>query len=131
MADLFRETIFGHMVRCVSRNKVFNYPEEDPDFHLPESYHHPDSLLTDQNSPESPQLPDASHPGSAEKTGEDSDALDRAHSNVTLSEKTSRPIAPTVSKDGTILVDWYSTDDPANPQNWSSWKKVFVAFQLW
>ncbi|KAL9042422.1 MAG: hypothetical protein Q9180_000613 [Flavoplaca navasiana] len=118
------------MVRCVSRNKVFNYPEEDPNFHLPESYHHPDSLMTYQNSPESPQIPDASQAGSAGKTGESSDGLDKARSNVTLSEKKSRPIAPTVSKDGTILVDWYSTDDPANPQNWSSWKKVFVAFQL-
>ena len=28
------------------------------------------------------------------------------------------------------LVDWYATDDPANPQNWSQKKKAFVAFQI-
>lgn len=28
----------------------------------------------------------------------------------------SRPIAPTRTADGMILVDWYSTDDPDNPQ---------------
>ena len=35
-------------------------------------------------------------------------------------------IAPTKTADGTILVDWYTTDDPANPQNWSSGKKAWV-----
>lgn len=28
---------------------------------------------------------------------------------------------------GTIVVDWYTTDDPANPQNWAMNKKVFVS----
>ena len=37
------------------------------------------------------------------------------------------PIAPTKTSDGTILVDWYTTDDPANPQNWSSAKKGLTA----
>ena len=32
-------------------------------------------------------------------------------------------LAPTKTADGTIVVDWYTTDDPANPQNWSMAKK--------
>lgn len=32
-------------------------------------------------------------------------------------------LAPTKTADGTILVDWYTTDDPANPQNWHTFKK--------
>src|ERR1700759_2008566 len=28
------------------------------------------------------------------------------------------------------LVDWYTTDDPSNPQNWSTPKKSFVLLQL-
>ena len=39
-------------------------------------------------------------------------------------------LAPTKTADGTILVDWYTTDDPANPQNWAGPKKSFVLFQL-
>ena len=31
---------------------------------------------------------------------------------------------------GTIVVDWYSTDDPANPQNWSLRRKIFVSIIL-
>ncbi|KIV93542.1 hypothetical protein, variant [Exophiala mesophila] len=40
------------------------------------------------------------------------------------------PIAPTKTSDGNILVTWYTTDDPENPQNWSRGKKYFVLFQL-
>lgn len=35
-------------------------------------------------------------------------------------------IQPALGADGTILVDWYTTDDPANPQNWSTTKKGVV-----
>ncbi|PGG96482.1 hypothetical protein AJ79_09572 [Helicocarpus griseus UAMH5409] len=35
-------------------------------------------------------------------------------------------ISPKRTKDGLILVDWYSPDDPENPQNWTVRKKVFV-----
>jgi DHA1 family multidrug resistance protein-like MFS transporter len=39
-------------------------------------------------------------------------------------------IAPTKTTDGVILVDWYTTDDPANPQNWASSKKSWVLLQM-
>jgi DHA1 family multidrug resistance protein-like MFS transporter len=28
------------------------------------------------------------------------------------------------------LVDWYTTDDPQNPMNWSTRKKVFITGQI-
>lgn len=40
------------------------------------------------------------------------------------------PIAPTTTTDGNILVTWYTTDDPENPQNWSQIKKSLVLLQL-
>ncbi|CAD0114851.1 unnamed protein product [Aureobasidium uvarum] len=36
------------------------------------------------------------------------------------------PIVPVRTADGVILVDWYTTDDKANPQNWSKTKKGMV-----
>ncbi|KAI1382031.1 major facilitator superfamily transporter [Hypoxylon crocopeplum] len=43
-------------------------------------------------------------------------------------EKTkSIPIVPRKTRDGAILVDWYYTDDPDNPQNWSSLRRAMVA----
>ncbi|RMJ16022.1 hypothetical protein CDV36_004278 [Fusarium kuroshium] len=29
-----------------------------------------------------------------------------------------------------VLVDWYGKDDPENPQNWSSSRKLLVTFQI-
>jgi DHA1 family multidrug resistance protein-like MFS transporter len=43
---------------------------------------------------------------------------------------TSTIIQPKKTADGVILVDWYRTDDPANPQNWGSWKKAYVGFLI-
>ena len=52
---------------------------------------------------------------------EQEEAIERQQSSI---------IAPQRTADGIILVDWYTTDDPANPQNWGSWKKVWVAFVI-
>lgn len=38
-----------------------------------------------------------------------------------------KPIVPQKTADGTILVEWYTTDDPANPQNWSNKKRFLVS----
>lgn len=38
----------------------------------------------------------------------------------------SLPIVPQTTKDGAILVDWYYTDDPENPYNWSSNKRLLI-----
>lgn len=39
-------------------------------------------------------------------------------------------LMPTKTADGTILVDWYTTDDPANPQNWTPGRKWLTLAQL-
>lgn len=57
--------------------------------------------------------------------------LEEAFRQSTLDQGPSAVIIPTRLDDGTILVDWYTTDDPANPQNWSFRKKMFVTFQIW
>lgn len=50
---------------------------------------------------------------------------------ATLEAQPSRPIVAERTADGTILVDWYTTDDPENPQNWSSKKKFFASLQIY
>jgi DHA1 family multidrug resistance protein-like MFS transporter len=57
--------------------------------------------------------------------------LEQAFTQASLAPQPSAPIVPAVLNDGTILVDWYTTDDPDNPQNWSLRKKSFVTFQIW
>jgi DHA1 family multidrug resistance protein-like MFS transporter len=56
--------------------------------------------------------------------------LEQLFTLASLKPGPSAPIIPTTLEDGTILVDWYTTDDPDNPQNWSMGKKFFVAFLI-
>jgi DHA1 family multidrug resistance protein-like MFS transporter len=60
--------------------------------------------------------------------------LERAYTDATLREamkkEPTQPIIPEKTADGTILVDWYSTDDQDNPQNWSFGKKCVVIVQI-
>ncbi|OJD28894.1 benomyl methotrexate resistance protein [Diplodia corticola] len=57
--------------------------------------------------------------------------LEQQFTNATLERGPTIKIAPTHLDDGTTLVDWYTTDDPDNPQNWSFGKKAFVATQIY
>jgi DHA1 family multidrug resistance protein-like MFS transporter len=38
-----------------------------------------------------------------------------------------KPIMPQKTADGNILVDWYTTDDAENPQNWSNGKRFIIS----
>lgn len=57
--------------------------------------------------------------------------LEQQFTLSTMEKGPSRPIEPERMDDGTILVDWYDTDDPENPQNWSFGKKVVVSTQIY
>jgi DHA1 family multidrug resistance protein-like MFS transporter len=161
MKDIVRDALFGQIVRLVSGNKIFQYPEERPDFKCPSSYKYStrpseslgagstrqstlateyekkaqsDDPKTDGQHDSSEHLPldrrptllrcvTSTLPYTEERLQLDADlAIERTKSRIILPQQTA---------DGIILVDWYSTDDPANPQNWSSGKKAFVALQIW
>jgi MFS transporter, DHA1 family, multidrug resistance protein len=47
-----------------------------------------------------------------------------------LERTQSKPIIPAKTREGNILVDWYTTDDTANPQNWTAGKKGWIAFLI-
>ncbi|GAB1736744.1 hypothetical protein NU219Hw_g8776t1 [Hortaea werneckii] len=72
------------------------------------------------------------------------EALSRAHTRADLEQAfatacatgapttptQTNPIVPQRTTDGHILVDWYTTTDAANPQNWSLAKKSLVSLQI-
>ena len=49
---------------------------------------------------------------------------------LALERTQTKPIVPQTTSDGNILVDWYTTDDQDNPQNWSDGKRFVVSFVL-
>ncbi|KAJ5216531.1 major facilitator superfamily domain-containing protein [Penicillium cinerascens] len=160
MEAVIREAPFGQLVRLVTKNKYFQYPEEKADFQLPETWidvmNQPDTLRkgssqTEKPEPESPgsegrQPGDSndseSHDAESLHGESDGDVLSRVSTERTLPftedrleanehheiEKVkSTPIVPKRTKDGVVLVDWYYTDDPENPHNWSNTKRALIA----
>ncbi|PWY79529.1 MFS general substrate transporter [Aspergillus sclerotioniger CBS 115572] len=158
MEGLIHSSTAGQLLRWITRNKVLPYPEEQPDFQCPHCYADgavSPTLFTHEADSEKPESDaDADDEGEAatenasraeelsrvpsmadvEKVRSQSD-MARLYSAATQTEALqtapSRPIAPTKTADGTILVDWYTTHDPENPQNWSSGKKLITVAQIY
>lgn len=115
MSDLIREAPIGQIIRYISGNKYLQYPEEKPDFHLPQEWI--DRINSDSTAPS---------PASA---SDDEDTTVRPVSDAetdAIEKTTSVPIVPQKTKDGAVLVDWYRTDDAADPHQWSNAKRMGV-----
>ena len=191
MSALIRDAPLGQCIRWATKNRLFPYPEEDPNFQLPGQYHLCieksktkiaggaadgngfSSGVTptekDTNTVAAPQPPGAGAPAidqpdnhrpesiaestpdtekdlelgqvntqrttlsrvgtrSETKKVESRRELEEVYEAATLEKAPTQAIQPEVLQDGTILVDFYDTDDPDNPQNWSLRKKMFVQF---
>ncbi|OBT91980.1 hypothetical protein VE01_09948 [Pseudogymnoascus verrucosus] len=151
MSDLIREAPLGQFLRWATKNRLFPYPEELPGFELPESYN---AVLRSEKAPierpisrkqlkkesdESNSTPDSE---SFNQDIELQRTLSRQDTRQFTQERleteiqdaiervASKPIYPVKTADGLVLVDWYSTDDPANPQNWSMGKKSWVGLLI-
>ncbi|RBQ77192.1 hypothetical protein FVER14953_20031 [Fusarium verticillioides] len=123
LRDTIRDAPLGQILRFATKNHLFKYPEEHPEFELPAAWNHilnstdlrtafhtgtdtPSTIVnptSDQNTIEGLDL---------EAKGQDTDRPTRATPNVT--------------ENGVILVDWYSYQDPDNPQNWSNLRRALI-----
>jgi DHA1 family multidrug resistance protein-like MFS transporter len=56
--------------------------------------------------------------------------LDEAFRIASLARPPTQPIVPERTHDGLILVDFYTTDDPDNPQNWTLTRKGVATLQI-
>ena len=95
------------------------YPEEKAGFILPTAYR---SVLTEKNS---------NVTSTATSYSSTPDPHPQEHTTIgsepALGPGQPHSIVSHATADGTILVGWYSTDDPANPQSWSNSKRALVA----
>lgn len=157
MYDIIREAPLGQLIRFLSKNTLCRYPEDEPGFELPVTWvallngeeveikatppvEGSDSLLSQQvtvvrphsRSNEDPELAELGkiHTASTIRTMPYTNERMQAERTLEIGRTLSLPIVPQKTADNNILVDWYTTDDPANPQNWSSFKKTSVVFML-
>lgn len=135
MYDIIRDSPFGQIARFLTKNKYFQYVEEQDGFQHPyygpnpflkEIESHPVTDTTSNALPEGTASINSAREGSGGTTTRFRVAI--AHVDVEnrhaenpierivttqsyheVQRTESRPIQPTQTSDGTILVDWYTT----------------------
>jgi DHA1 family multidrug resistance protein-like MFS transporter len=129
--DVIRDAPFGQLMRLLSTNRVFQYPEEKSDFKLPDAWLEAMNSSADVQSSASSTstTPDKPQPLNTGANGEHLDVGAVVATDIEgaiLEKAVSQPIQPKRTEDGIILVDWYVTDDPANPHNCSNLRRSLL-----
>ncbi|KAJ5976121.1 major facilitator superfamily domain-containing protein [Penicillium waksmanii] len=137
MTAYIRDAPFGQLVRLLTHNKYFQYPEEKPDFKLPETW----IQLMNGSDVQANDKPEEQTPRHSASSDEETAVVSRtstlnttpftearleAEARDDIERVKSMPIVPTRTKDGAVLVDWYYTDDAENPHNWSNSKRAWM-----
>ncbi|KAH7317121.1 major facilitator superfamily domain-containing protein [Stachybotrys elegans] len=95
-----RSSVFGQLVRLVTRNRYFKYPDEI------------DHTLWTASLPNQPTTNPSESTGVVEGRQIETRKADQADDG------------------GDQIVGWYGPDDPENPQNWPDGFKHLIAFQM-
>ena len=107
MTTQLRDTQFGHLLRFLSGNKLFRYPDEiDPSLWKK-------SLQRDTTSPSTPSG-EQTNASAQDFNKQDGDLQDRSGNHVVEDGK------------DTYLVDWYGPDDPEVSAPIGSMRQVFL-----
>jgi DHA1 family multidrug resistance protein-like MFS transporter len=126
--DVVRDAPLGQLVRLFTNNRLFQYPEERSDFKLPEPWIR---MLSDADLDRTAR-PELAMPSTISNLNvvevvEDSNAAELDIESKELPEGKSTHLTPKITKDGSILVDWYYEQDIANPHNWSNLRRALLA----
>lgn len=139
MAELIRDTAFGHIVRFVSRGKYLQY-EEERDSSIWTKYvdEKQSGYLAHHGTTDPPEDGEEPETMGGVRTREDGLHEKRSDSNSSsqteagegnLNRASGVKVDPEKGKDFHV-VSWYSDTDEMNPQNWSLFKKCFVTFEI-
>lgn len=133
VADLIRDSAFGHIVRLVSKGKLFPYDEEkDPELWKKYLNEEKSGHAAYHGRTEAPEQDvDELHQarGLRAREGNDSEASSRTEVAEGFNEASGVRVDPEKGKDVNII-DWDGDDDPHNPRNWSRAKKYFVTAEV-
>lgn len=138
MADYIRDAPLGQLIRFLSRNTYLQYPDEVAGFVYSErklaspttenasqlQSQDERELETKNNDPEKQtQVASLSHPAPGDDLA--------LHVRQALTDADMTLESSVLPDQKTALVNWYSSEDSENPQNWTSRKKAWVTFLIW
>ncbi|KAK9369213.1 major facilitator superfamily domain-containing protein [Lipomyces kononenkoae] len=114
MLDIIRSSFGGEIIHLLSGGRLLRYPDQQPGFVVPSSFADPvkDDVIPlsaiNNDNEAALKLPE-------EKLESGSDSV-------------ASSAASTLSSD--FVVDWYGTDDPENPRNWSDRRKLLIVAEI-
>lgn len=115
MRDIIRDSAIGQWLRLLVGKQLARYPEEFPAFTLPSEYSQEKLSETDRTNKNTPRT---------------ANQMEEGRSQAELPSDEDAPTESNDVKKDITLVTWYLDDDPESPHNWSSLKKMWVAFLL-
>ncbi|KAK9341808.1 hypothetical protein V1522DRAFT_418072 [Lipomyces starkeyi] len=116
MLDIIRASFGGEIIHLLSGGRLLQYPDQQPGFIVPSTF----GVRVADDVAQLSSL-GRNGPEAALKLAEDK--LD-FESDYSSSSSAASTLAPS------YIVDWYGTDDPENPRNWSDRKKLFVLAEI-
>ncbi|KAI4214458.1 MAG: hypothetical protein LQ351_002875 [Letrouitia transgressa] len=123
MAELIRDTVFGHLLRLATRGRVLQYAEQkDPSLWR--------AYLSDEKTRGMAHhgQPDPAPHNEPVPSSEDSSRT-RAEDDQHTNEATGQRIDTEKGRDMNV-VEWFDENDSENPMNWSRFKRFFVTFEI-
>jgi DHA1 family multidrug resistance protein-like MFS transporter len=116
VADLIRDSPFGHIVRLVTRNKVFQYPEErDPELWKKYVHEEKSGYMAHHGTAEPPEEESEDLNNARGVRARDSDSSVRTEVGDGYNVASGAKVDPEKGKDKHVI-DWYGDDDPqVNP----------------
>lgn len=134
--DIVRDAPFGQLVRFFTKNRLFKYPEEHLNFQLPEPWIR---MVSDADPDKTPQVEPVTAPDMPNLNRKPVAVEEQQGVSITAqpgaegseyAEDNPTHLTPKMTKDGTILVDWYSEGDAENPHNWSNLRRALLALLI-
>ncbi|KAH8897679.1 MFS general substrate transporter [Thozetella sp. PMI_491] len=127
--DIVRDAPLGQLMRFVTRNHLFQYPEERPDFEFPAAW----MDMIRHAELDGPRTGSATPSTIVNRQRLQDDAS--SNTNPDISDKCfsggkATSLATEMTDEVTVLVDWYSDQDPANPHNWSNLRRAILALLI-
>lgn len=119
MADIFRDSAFGQILRLFFNREMAPFEDEKPGFYPERSFQKEEQDDDKASIVSTPFGSTIFSKGSRSDFGKYESTVHTA----SISEKTK-------ANEDLKLVDWIGPEDQDNPQNWSSLKKHFVFFQI-
>ncbi|CAG9978482.1 unnamed protein product [Clonostachys byssicola] len=140
MTHFLLDTIFGTLISTLFNVDFIKHPEDQDTFQLSSATSSWQDSFEEQHATSS-QTPsiletpgDLQHARNKRDGTSESTVLTSAPDDTPwkLSDRTEACHGSTGTRNGcsgeVIVVNWYTNEDPANPINWSKWKKLIVFF---